>query len=1031
MLASDDARRPVALFAPASQLRANRPSCYEHGVGVMRGDRPIRLQRLSESQARPSLPSGTLTFMFTDIQASTRLWQQYRAEMREVMIRHDALIEALVVERDGTLVKPRGEGDSRFAVFPQASAAVASAAAIQMALAEEPWPLREPLRVRIALHTGEADLLDHDYYGPAVNRCARLRGLASGGQVLLSETTAALVRGELPARASLRDLGVHQLKDLAEPEQVFQLVHPDLSDDFPPLPLSTRQRDTLPEQPTPFILRTYELGTLIETLHRPEVRLLTLVGSGGIGKTRLAIALAKQMAPAFADGVWFIDLSAVRDAALVFLTVASACGVQNDGRRSPLDCLQDYLRERHVLLVLDNCEQVLDAAPDIGRLLSACTDVKILATSREPLRLRWEHVAPIMPLGLPHGGEPDARTLLQAPAIAFFVVRAQAADPAFRLTEDNRAAVAELCARLDGLPLALELAAARTRVLSPAALAERLDQQPNLLRGAPDAPLRQQSLRATVEWSHDLLTDDEQRLFRQLGVFSGGCTVEAANAVCYVDAHTDVLAGLASLTDKGLLRQERNADGDLRFRLLETMRHVALEMLDATQETELAQLRFTDHLLHLAQTVFQESWRGDAAIWVQRLSGERDNMRAALAWLIDSGRIEKACLLAAALEPLWVLRDHLTEGQHWLQAIVARTDDSIADGARTRALGVLALVTALLGDADSAAGWAQQSLVIARRTGDAEWLCLDLWAGGEIARGRADTVTALGAAREALELSRAQVMTMHEGLILGLLGRLTIDAGQIQEGRALLEQALTILERMDVPRALIHVRRMLGTVAFEMGDVTRGRELLEQAASGCRALGERWMLSGCLAYLGYGMAQQGDVRTARRLLSDSAELAQGSRDYLNSVRYLLGFARLAVAEGHSERAVRLTSAACGVVKVVPDRITTSIEKWLAPARSALGANAFAVWDSGQRLSVEQATAYALSAEVPGSSAGSLTSRELEVAGLVGRGLTNRQIGEALVIAPSTAERHLANIMNKLTMTTRTQVGVWASEHGYT
>src|SRR5712691_7112586 len=293
----------------------------------------LRLVRVSPTGS--SLPTGTLTFLLTDTQASTRLWQQYRAEMRDVMIRHDALIEALVVEHGGTLVRPRGEGDSRFAVFTQASAAVESAAAVQLALCQEPWPLSDPLRVRMALHTGEADLRDHDYYGPAVNRCGRLRGLANGGQVLVSETTAALVRGDLPARAALRDLGAHQLKDLAEPEQVFQLVHPALPDDFPPLPFSTRQRDTLPVQPTPFILRTHELAELVETLRQPEVRLLTLVGSGGIGKTRLAIALAKQMAPAFADGAWFVDLSAVRDAALVFPTVTHACGVQKRAALGP------------------------------------------------------------------------------------------------------------------------------------------------------------------------------------------------------------------------------------------------------------------------------------------------------------------------------------------------------------------------------------------------------------------------------------------------------------------------------------------------------------------------------------------------------------------------------------------------------------------------------------------------------------------------------------------------------------------------
>lgn len=1005
-----------------------------HRAGRLRSPPPVAGGPPHQASIARPLPTGTVTFLFTDIQSSTRLWEQHLALMPGVLSRHDALIERLVAEHDGVLVRPRGEGDSRFAVFSQASAALVAAAAIQVALLDEPWPLPEPLCVHMALHTGEADLRQGDYYGPAVNRCARLRALAYGGQTLVSGTTAALVRDLLPADLGLRDLGSHRLKDLSEPERVFQLLHPRLPDEFPALPSASRRRGVLPTQPTPFIDRAPELHRLVQSLRQPNVRLLTLVGPGGIGKTRLAVAVAERMAAVFADGAWFVDISAIRDAALVLPTIAHTLGVQPTRAGSPLDQLQDYLRERHLLLVLDNCEQVLEAAADVARLLSGCPDVKVIATSREPLRLRWEHVVPVPSLGLPGADHADITRLAQTPAVAFFVQRARAADPMFRLTANNAAAVAELCAHLDGLPLALELAAAHVRGLPPAALLPRLARQFDLLRGTADAPSRQQSLAATVEWSYDLLTIEEQRLFRRLAVFAGGCTLDAVAMVCQDDAQPDVLAGLAALVDKSLVRQEVDADGGTRFRLLETMRHVALAKLDATDETLAVRLRFVDYLQQLGETAERESWGRDAASWMDRLEHEHDNFRAAMAWLIDTHRIDQAHLLVNMLESLWLVRGHLTEGRYWLQTIVAAADEGVGLVARARALVALGLVTIMLGDSVSAASeMAQRSLVLARQAGDPVWLCQNLWLWAETARARSEDAAARAALEEALELSRTLRLTMIEGVILGLLGRLAFDAGQHQQGRALLQRAESILRQVESPRALARVTELLGTIALADGDVGGGRRLLEQSVSAWRSLGDHWVLVSCLSYLGHATALQGDLTRAQTLLTEGAQLMQGQRDSINGARTLLGFAVVATARGQSERAVRLAGAAAAVLGGsgvgTPERFGHLVEQWLPTARAALGPAAAEVWASGQRLSVDQATAYALSSEDSGASFAGLTDRELEVIGLVVQGFSNRRIARSLVISERTAEAHVAHILAKLGLDSRVQIAVWGSEQG--
>jgi class 3 adenylate cyclase len=405
-------------------------------IGTAYGDEVTHSRTATRDQPASVLPIGTVTFLLTDIEGSTRLWEQQREGMRAALARHDALIERLVAEHGGVVVRPRGEGDSRFAVFAQASAAVAAAGAIQVALHREVWPLPEPLRVRIGLHTGEADLRDGDYYGGAVNRCARLRALAHGGQVLLSGTTTALVRDQLPADIALHGLGTHRLKDLPEPETIFQLLHPELPCEFPPLQSDGPQRGAFPAQANRLIGRERELEEILGYLRRPAVRLLTLTGPGGVGKTRLALAAAECLQDGFAGGTWFVDLSALRDPGLVIPTIAHVLGLREVGAQPVLEQLQVHLRGRNLLLLLDNFEQVLEAGPDVAALLTTCPGLKVLVSSREQLRLSWEHIYPVAPLEVPDlANLPGPNVLEQVPAVALLVQRAQAAAPAFKLDD--------------------------------------------------------------------------------------------------------------------------------------------------------------------------------------------------------------------------------------------------------------------------------------------------------------------------------------------------------------------------------------------------------------------------------------------------------------------------------------------------------------------------------------------------------------------------------------------------------------------
>jgi predicted ATPase/class 3 adenylate cyclase len=512
-----------------------------------------------------SPPTGTVTFLFTDIEGSTKLWEDNAPAMQAALARHDELLRWAIEERGGYVFKT--VGDAFCAAFPTAPDALETALESQQRLLEEQWSqMSGPLKVRMALHTGAAEERDGDYFGPAVNRVARLLSAGHGGQVLLSAASQEMVRDQLPAGAALIDLGERRLKDLFRPERVFQLIAPGLPPEFPPLKTLEARPNNLPLQPTPLVGREREVEEICKRLRSEEVRLLTLTGPGGVGKTRLALQAGADLLEDFGDGVFFVSLATITDPELVSSAIAGPLGVKESAQQSLMESLKSYLHHKHLLLVLDNFEQVLEGAPLVGELVGACPKLKVLTTSRTPLSLYGEHEYSVSPLALPDPHQPPSvERLTQYEAVRLFIERAQAAKVGFSVRDENAPAIAEICHRLDGLPLAIELAAARIKLLPPEAMLARLGNRLKLLKGgARDLPERQRTLRGTLEWSYMLLDEGEKTLFGRLSVFAGGRTLEAIEAVCDAegDLGVEVLDGVESLVNNSLLlRQEDEEAG--------------------------------------------------------------------------------------------------------------------------------------------------------------------------------------------------------------------------------------------------------------------------------------------------------------------------------------------------------------------------------------------------------------------------------------------------------------------------------------
>src|SRR3984957_15569518 len=644
--------RPAAMYAVAPMFFRMRPQMLTSMSDIdPRADAP--LVDWSEFGVSGLLPTGTVTLLLADVEGSTRLWETQPAEMTAAIARLNQTVSGIIAGHDGVRPVEQGEGDSFVAAFARASDALAAALEMQRA------PLA-PIRLRIGVHTGEIQLRDEgNYAGPTINRTARLRDLGHGGQTLLSGATEALVLDGLPSDAWLSDLGTQTLRDLPRPERVIQLCHPDMVNEFPPLrvPKVTISQH-LPAQLTSFVGRNTELSQVRELLS--EHRLVPLTGAGGAGKTRLAIEVAGRLSGKFDDGVWCVDLAPITDPDLAPVTVARALGLPDQAGRSTMDTLTRFVADRQMLVVLDNCEHLLDASAVMtNALLGAAPGLTLLATSREPIGVAGEVSWRVPSLSLADE------------AIELFTDRARRARPDFTLSADNAGTVGEICARLDGLPLAIELAAARVRALSLAEILESLHDRFRLLTGgARTAVRRQQTLRASVDWSHALLTEPEQVLFRRLAAFMGGFDLDAAQAVgagSEVERY-QLLDQLSLLVDKSLVVADDTAAG-MRYRLLETVRQYAQEKLGESGEADQVRNRHRDHYTSTAAE-FESHQNGDEESLVGWAQTEIDNLRAAFGWSRETSDVELALTLASSLQPLWLGRVRLREGLAGFEAVL-------------------------------------------------------------------------------------------------------------------------------------------------------------------------------------------------------------------------------------------------------------------------------------------------------------------------------------------------------------------------
>ena len=623
------------------------------------------------------LPAGTVTFLFTDIEGSTRLLQRVGEEQySSLLVECRSLLRTAFQQHHGREVDT--QGDAFFVAFARATDAVSAAIASQHALASHPWPEGVAVRVRMGLHTGEPQVAAEWYVGLDVHHAARVMSAAHGGQVLLSQTTRELVAQVLPEGVALRDLGEHRLKDLQHASHLCQLVMTGLTADFPSLKTLDNYTHNLPVQPTPFLGREKEIDAVLQLLMREDVRLLTLTGPGGTGKTRLALQVAAELSDRFAHGVFFVNLAPLSDPALVVPTIAQVLNVNDRGGQPILEILKTSLREKHLLLLLDNFEHVVQAAPALAELLVGCPRLKVLVTSRMALRIRAEQEYAVPCLILPDPGHlPDVAALSQYEAVALFIARARAVKQDFQVTNATAPAVAEICVRLDGLPLAIELAAARIKLFPPQALLTRLGQRLSVLTGgAHDAPARQRTLRDTIAWSYQLLNEREQRLFRRLAVFVGGCTLESIESLSREvgDEVAPLVDDLISLIDKNLLRQSAQDGAEPRLTMLETIREFGLERLTAHGEIEATQQAFAVYHVALAEQAEPELEDVRRDEWMERLEQEYDNLRAVLEWSLVPIQGEKSkqrselCLrLAGSLREFWIYQGLLAEGLGFIE----------------------------------------------------------------------------------------------------------------------------------------------------------------------------------------------------------------------------------------------------------------------------------------------------------------------------------------------------------------------------
>ena len=876
------------------------------------------------------LPTGTVTMLFTDIEGSTALLRRLGEQYGQVLSAQRALLRAAFAGFRGRELGT--EGDSFFVVFESAGDAVGCCLAAQRALAGHDWPGGVSVRVRMGLHSGEPAVQEDDYVGMDVHRAARIAAAAHGGQVVLSEAARQLAGSQLAAGVSVRDLGWHRLKDIEAPERIYQLVAPGLADRFPALK-SLGAPSRLPVPLTPLVGRDADLGQVCAALTGPEVRLVTLTGTGGVGKTRLSLAAAGSLGQAFPHGVFFVALAAVRDAEVMWKTIADGLDVAGDGPAA--DAVTGYLADRQALLVLDNLEQLDGAVGVVAGLLAAAPALVVLATSRRPLHLPGEQELLVPPLPVPR--EASVEEVAGCGAARLFVQQAGMVRPGFAVTEGNAADIAAICGRLDGLPLAIELAAARVRLLAPRALLARLGRTLDLAAADVGQSSRQQTLRGAIAWSYDLLAPDLAGVFRRAGVFAGGCDLDALAAVAVAGpgpgAGSDPLDLAAGLHDVSLVTVTDGTDGEPRVGMLETIREFALERLEQAGDLDDARRRHARYYAGVAERACGQLYGPAHLAALDRLEAEHDNLRAALAWSLETpaadpdGDHERAVIglrLVHVLVPFWDQHGHVTEGRRWLeQAIALAAEDGGAPLANVaRGLGMLLMRQ---GELDAALRLFERSLAIWRDLGDRDQ--------------QARTLLNLGSTHHYL--------------------------GDLDAARSLLEDSIAIAREVGGGRPLRAALMNLGVVEMEAGNLERATQVLHEALALARQEGDLRGAAIAQDSLAWVSLRAGRAREARDLLSGMVDYVVSCGDTEFLAEALETSACIAAELGEGLRAARLAGAAetlrqkTGIPVPQPD--AALFERFLAPARAAIARQA---WDAelavGRALTQQQAAALLVS-----------------------------------------------------------------------
>jgi predicted ATPase/class 3 adenylate cyclase/predicted negative regulator of RcsB-dependent stress response len=875
------------------------------------------------------LPTGTVTLLFTDIEGSTQLLRRLGPRYADVLAECRALLRAAFVQWQGREVDT--QGDAFFVAFTRAIDAVSAAAIIQRTLHAHQWPEEVRVRVRIGVHTGEPQRTEEGYIGMDVHRAARIMGAAHGGQVLLSRTTGDLVKDEMPDAVTLRDMGEHYLKDIVGPTHLFQLEIPGIPSDFPPLLTSQPQRllHHFPSQLTPFIGREQERRRVRELVSRADVRLITLIGAAGVGKTRLAVQVATELSAHFPGGLFFVALAQVNDAAGVLPAIAQALDLQEEQGRSPLDCLQQALHHRRTLLLLDNFEQVRGASLDIIRLLAACPLMKVLITSREVLHVQAEQVFDVLPLALPdaaHSQEPAA--LLQCEAIALFVQRAQAVKPGFQLTTLNAPIVTNICTRLDGLPLAIELAAARVRYFPPQALLARLECGLGILSGnAHDIPARQQTLQRALAWSYELLDAREQEVFRRLSVFVQGGMLDAIEQVCNATGAIplEMLAVLEALVDKSLLQQQVQADGEMRFWMLRTLREYGLECLERANEGEVTRTAHARYYLVWIEQMAAHSFAAERVGALHLVDQEYDNLRAALEWLLQRAEAgqrelaEEALRFCVALCLYWEVRGYFSEGLGLFKRALA-VGTEVRASLLAEALYLAGFMTLVQEGSEPAEALLSRSQQLFQASGDKLGMANILRMQGVLSSMRGSYKIARQLLENALHLYKEQDNEKRVMNVRKDLAQIALAQCNYAQARTLLEENLVEYQGQEKHYLIAYSLHDLAWVYFlSQDDLMEAQKLAARSLALFKARGDRRFIASAFCLQGQILLIQGKESEARSLLEESLLTARAVEDRLATVEVLLAHARFMIQQGCYREALTDYSEGCKLVRTIGER----------------------------------------------------------------------------------------------------------------